>query len=312
MLFEDPAATGPVTFRLKQMTTGAIQQVLIVGAGAIGRQIAAACSLAGFDVMLFDVSPDALTAAEAECLARIAEARASWGAQAGFGTVQSSNDPAVAATGADLLIESVPERLPLKRDVFRQFAALCPPHTIFTTNTSVLMPSMLTASTGRPDRFAALHFIMDSAMTEIMPHDRTSPETVAKLDEFSRRIGHMPFHCLREQPGHLVNTMLMSLNNAGLMLAANGVASYEDVDRAWMKSTRSPCGPFGWLDLVGLDTALEIAEYGARTTGSAQTKKNAEYLRQFVEQGRLGVKSGHGFYTYPDPIFGRPEFLTFE
>lgn len=292
------------------MTTGEIQQVLIVGAGAIGRQIAAACAVAGFDVTLYDVNADALQSAEAECLARVAEAEAAQHSRCG--TVQATSDAANAAANADLLIESVPERLPLKRDVFRQFAGLCPPHTIFTTNTSVLMPSMLLASTGRPDRFAALHFVMDSAMTEIMPHDRTSPETVAKLDEFSRRIGHLPFHCRREQPGHLVNTMLMSLNNSGLMLAANGVASFEEIDRAWMKATRSPCGPFGWLDLVGLDTALEIAEYGARTTGSAQTKKNAEFLRQYVDLGLLGVKSGQGFYTYPDPKFAQPDFLTLD
>lgn len=284
------------------MSSDAIQQVLIVGAGAIGRQIAATCASAGYGVTLYDVNADALIAAEAECRER---------APLSADLIHACSDPAVAAADADLLIESVPERLPLKRDVFRQFGALCPPKTIFATNTSVLMPSMLLASTGRPDRFAALHFLMNTAMTEIMPHDRTSPETVEQLDAFSRRIGHMPVHCRREQPGHIVNTMLMSLNNAGLTLAANGVATYEEVDRAWMKSTGAVRGPFGWLDLVGLDTALEISEYGARATGSSQTKKNAEFLKQWVDQGLLGVKSGQGFYTYPNPEYDRPEFLAF-
>jgi 3-hydroxybutyryl-CoA dehydrogenase len=261
----------------------------------------------GLDVTLFDVNPGALQSAEADCRDRLARS-----AVPGAGQIFATADPAVAAANADLLIESVPERLPLKRDVFRQFAALCPPKTIFTTNTSVLMPSMLLAASGRPDRFAALHFVMNCPMTEIMPSDRTSPETVARLEHFSRRIEHLPLRCHREQPGHLVNTMLMSLNNAGLTLVANGVASFEEVDRAWMKSTGSPRGPFGWLDLVGLDTALEIAEYGARATGSSQTKKNCELLKQYVEKGLLGVKSGQGFYTYPGAKFEQPSFLALE
>jgi 3-hydroxybutyryl-CoA dehydrogenase len=297
------------------MTTDTIQQVLVVGAGAIGRQIAVACAAHGLDVTLFDVNPEALISAEAECRERLFDAvstHAAFSRGPGVGEIRTSIDAAMAAAGADLLIESVPERLPLKREVFRQFAALCPPKTIFTTNTSVLMPSMLLAATGRPDRFAALHFVMNSAMTEIMPTDRTSPDTIATLEQFSRRIEHLPIRCHREQPGHLVNTMLMSLNNAGLTLVANGVASFEEVDRAWMKSTGSPRGPFGWLDLVGLDTALEIAEYGARATGSSQTKKNCELLRQYVDQGLLGVKSGQGFYTYPGAAFEHPQFLVAE
>jgi 3-hydroxybutyryl-CoA dehydrogenase len=293
------------------MSSSEIEHVLVVGAGAIGRQIAATCAVRGFDVTLYDVNPEALESAVAECQSRLADDRTE-GTNTGMGSVRACSDPAIAAADADLLIESVPERLPLKRDVFRQFGGLCPAKTIFTTNTSVLMPSMLLASTGRPDKFAALHFLMNSAMTEIMPHDRTSPETIARLGEFSKRIGHLPVYCRREQPGHLVNTMLMSLNNAGLTLAANGVASFEEVDRAWMKATEAVRGPFGWLDLVGLDTALEITEYGARATGSSQTRENAEFLKQYVDKGLLGVKSGQGFYSYPHPKYEQPQFLAIE
>ncbi|MEX2287214.1 MAG: 3-hydroxyacyl-CoA dehydrogenase NAD-binding domain-containing protein [Planctomycetaceae bacterium] len=299
------------------MSHGEIQQVLIVGAGAIGRQIAVSCAANGFGVTLFDIDPNALIAAEAACRRRLEEAHPpTTGAHASanheIGTIRTSTDAAQAAADADLLIESVPERLQIKRDVFRQFAQLCPPHTIFVTNTSVLMPSMMVAATGRPDRFAALHFLMECDMTEIMSHDRTSAETVAALEAFSRRIGHVPVRCRREQPGYLVNTMLMALNGAALTLVANGVAAFEDVDRAWMKATQAIRGPFGWLDLVGLDIALEITQYGAKATGSAQTKKNGEYLKQLVDRGHLGVKSGQGFYSYPGPAYQQPQFLSLE
>jgi 3-hydroxybutyryl-CoA dehydrogenase len=106
--------------------------------------------------------------------------------------------------------------------------------------------------------------------------------------------------------------MLMSLNDAALTLAANEVAEFDDIDRAWMKATQVDRGPFGLLDLVGLDVALEITEYGARVTGSSQKRKNAEYLRRFVEQGRLGIKGGIGFYSYPNPEYRQPGFLDLD
>lgn len=171
------------------------------------------------------------------------------------------------------------------------------------------MTSMFIKPAGRPEQLAALHFSMDSALIEIMPHTRTTAETVTLLKDFSRKIGHLPIVLNREQPGHLVNTMLMSLNNAALTLAANGVADPHDIDRAWMKGVNTAIGPFGLLDLVGLKTALEISEYGAKVAGSSQVRKNVAYLRSIVEEGRLGKDAGYGFYNYPNPVFEQPEFL---
>jgi 3-hydroxybutyryl-CoA dehydrogenase len=300
-----------------------LRRVLIVGTGGIGRQIAVSCATHGYAVTLYDVNPQALQSALAACRSAFVDAGgASYqGDQPGgrcpaprspippSAEIRATSDPREAGRDADLLIESVPEQLPLKRSVFAQFAQICPPHAVFTTNTSVFLPSMFLKESGRPEKLAALHFIMGSNLTEIMPHARTSPETVELLEGFSRCIGHVSVTCKREQPGHLVNTMLMALNNAALTLAANGVAGFEDIDRAWMKATHERRGPFGLLDLVGLKTALEITEYGSRVTGSPQVKKNAEYLKAVVDQGGLGLNAGQGFYTYPNPAFEQPEFL---
>lgn len=284
------------------MTINELRRVLIVGTGEMGRQIAVSCFRAGFGVTLYDASENSLRTAVAACEAAAAS-------DVNRPRLRATSDPATAGHDADLLIESVPERLPLKRAVFSSFADVCPPHTIFTTNTSLLMPSMFIGASKRPDRLAALHFVMGSTLTEIMPHNRTAPETVQLLEQFSAKIGHTSVICWREQPGHLVNTMLMALNTSALTLAANGVADPHDIDRAWMLSTHSVIGPFGLLDLVGLKTALEITEYGARMTAQAQVSKNADYLRAMVEQEKFGRPNGHGFYDYPDPAFEQPDFL---
>lgn len=292
-----------------------LRRVLIVGAGGIGRQVAVSCAAHGFGVTLHDIDAGALQSAADACHEQlqarvVVEPSMRKTVDEGLTHLRATADAGQAGRDADLLIESVPERLPLKREVFSRFAAICPPHTLFTTNTSVFLPSMFVKASGRPAKLAALHFIMGSELTEIMPHPGTSPETVELLRDFSKRIGHLSVTCKREQPGHLVNTMLMALNNAALTLAANGVSDPQDIDRAWMKATHERRGPFGLLDLIGLKTALEISEYGSRVTGSPQVKKNADFLRSVVEQGRLGMQSGQGFYTYPDPAFRQPGFLA--
>jgi 3-hydroxybutyryl-CoA dehydrogenase len=106
--------------------------------------------------------------------------------------------------------------------------------------------------------------------------------------------------------------MFNELNTAALSLAANGIASTEDVDRAWMGIMKMPLGPFGWLDGIGLKTVWDITQYWAAATGDAQLQANADFLKQYVDRNWLGVKTGQGFYTYPDPAYARPGFLTGE
>jgi 3-hydroxybutyryl-CoA dehydrogenase len=232
-----------------------------------------------------------------------------------LGRITPTADLIAAASAADLVSESVPEDPALKGRVFAQLHTLCPPHTIFTTNTSTLLPSMFAAASGRPERLAALHFhlpVWDANVADVMAHPDTSPDVVETLAAFARRIGQIPIVAQKESSGYVFNAMLSALNEAALKLAAGGVAAFTDVDRAWMGIMKMPIGPFGIMDAVGLDTVWKITDFWAGLTNDPQQRANADFVRGYVDRGRLGLKSGRGFYDYPEPAFSRPEFLTSE
>lgn len=283
-----------------------IRTVLVVGAGTMGQQIALQCATHGFAVTLLDTEQAALDRARArlEALAgHVASdpAFAHTDVVADVARISATTDPAEAAHEADLVSESVPEDPALKGRVFAELDRLCPARTIFATNTSSLVPSLFADATGRPDRLAALHFhqpVWSATIVDVMPHPGTSPETVETLVGFAGRIGQVPIRLLRESPGYVFNAMYNALNREAITLAANGVATVEDIDRAWTTVTKMPNGPFGMLDHVGIDTAWHITDYWARTLGDAQLTRNAAYLKSYLDQGRAGVKIGRGFYDY--------------
>jgi 3-hydroxybutyryl-CoA dehydrogenase len=294
-----------------------IKHILVIGAGTMGQQIGLQCAMHGFDVTLYDIELDALQTALKTIegyAGGLAEAgRLSAGeAEAALARIATTTDPQEAATGADLVSESVPEDPALKGKVFAQFNALCPPHTIFTTNTSSLVPSLIAEATGRPAQFAALHFhqpVWDANLADVMPHPGTSADTLAQLEAFARQIGQVPIVLGKENYGYVFNAMYNALNREAITLAANGVASVEDIDRAWMVVMKMPVGPLGMLDVVGLETAWHITDYWANTLGDPQLQTNAAFLKTYVDKGWLGVKTGRGFYTYPDPAYAQPDFL---
>jgi 3-hydroxybutyryl-CoA dehydrogenase len=227
-------------------------------------------------------------------------------------SIECIADPVAAAAEVDLVSESVPEDPELKGRVLGQFNELCPQRTIFTTNSSTLLPSMFAAATGRPDRFAALHFhipVWSSNVVDVMPHPGTSAETTELLLAFARRIGQIPIRVRKENFGYVFNALYTAINREALTLVTNGIASVEDVDRAWIGIMKMPIGPFGMLDGVGLDTVWHITDYWARQLGDPQIRANADFVRTYLDRGRLGVKSGAGFYDYPDPAYAAPGFL---
>jgi 3-hydroxybutyryl-CoA dehydrogenase len=142
-----------------------------------------------------------------------------------------------------------------------------------------------------------------------MPHAGTAPEATELVVNFARRIGQVPIELHREWGGYVFNSMYTALNRAAITLAEQRVASIEDIDRAWMHVTKAPVGPLGALDAVGLDTVWMITDYWARQLGDEQLQANATFLKAYVDRGDLGVKSGRGFYTYPDPAYAQPGFI---
>jgi len=294
-----------------------VRRVLIIGSGTMGLQIGLQCATHGYAVALYDNDPGALEAgmarlrgyADDQVRAGVIDAA---GRERALGAITTTTDQALAAAEVDLVSESVPEDPALKGRVLGQFNALCPPRTIFTTNTSSLLPSMFAAATGRPDRFAALHFhqpVWSGNVVDVMPHPGTSQDTTELLLAFARRIGQIPIHLRKESYGYVFNAMYNAINTAAVTLVANGVASLDDVDRAWMGIFKMPIGPFGMLDDVGLDTVWHITDYWAHQLGDAQLRTNADFLKTYLDRGCLGVKSGEGFYHYPDPAYARPGFV---
>ncbi len=299
------------------MNINDIRHVLIIGAGTMGQQIGFQCAMFGYEVTLYDVVPVALDGVMSRIRAYAAEIVASGALSeqamaAALQRIRTTSQPDQAAAQADLVSESVPENPELKGRVFAQFHALCRPDTLFTTNTSSLVPSMFAQATGRPAQFAALHFhtpVWSSNVVDIMPHPGTAPEVVALLAEFAGRIGQIPIVLQKESFGYVFNAMLNAVNREALTLAANGVAAVEDIDRAWMGVMKMPVGPFGIMDLVGLDTVWDITDFWARQLSDAQLRANASFVKGFVDQGWLGVKTGQGFYRYPHPAYQQPGFV---
>jgi len=294
-----------------------IHTVLVIGAGTLGSQIALQCAMHGFEVNLYDISNEALEQGMQLIRGYVNSLTGSpleAQAAAAISHIHPLSDPQAAAQ-AELVSESVPEDPQLKGKVFAQFNALCPAQTIFTTNTSTLLPSMYAQATGRPDRFAALHFhgyVWISNVVDIMPHPGTSVETLDLLEAFARRIGQIPIRLAKESSSYVFNAMLNAVLRAATSLAAKQVTSFENVDRAWMGVMKMPVGPFGILDQVGLETAYDINQYWATVLNDPELQANAAFLKSYVEQGRLGVKSGRGFYSYPDPEYLRPGFISGE
>ncbi len=296
-----------------------IHRVFIIGSGTMGQQIGLQCAMHAYDVILYDIAPEALQTANAQiktyAAGLVSQNRLTQSeAESALARIHFSSNPQD-ASGADLVSESVPEDPALKAKVFAQFNQICPPHTIFTTNTSTLIPSMFAEATGRPGQFAALHFhsfVWDSNVVDIMPHPGTSPETVAAIQAFARRIGQIPIILHKESHQYVFNAMLGALNTAALKLAVDGIATVEDIDRAWVGVMKTPIGPFGIMDLVGLKTVWDITQYWATVTGDAQLQANASFLKAYVDKEWLGIKTGRGFYTYPDPAYARPDFLSGE
>lgn len=296
-----------------------IRNVLIVGTGTLGSQIGFQCALHGFKTTLVDIDTAALETCEARHQ-KIAEAvKASLGESderinAAHNRLSYTTDLAAAASDADLVSESVPENPVLKRQVFAQLNEICPPHAIFTTNSSSLLPSDIADASGRPERFLALHFanrIWVNNIAEVMKHPGTDAAVFKRVVQFAAEIGMVPIRIEKENNGYVLNALLMPLLTAAQTLVSNGIATHEDVDRTWMITMHTESGPFGTLDIIGLQTVYTISDYWANRSGDQQLRKNADYLKaHYLDQGKLGAGSREGFYQYPNPTYQRPDFLT--
>lgn len=283
--------------------TRTIDKVTVLGTGVLGSQIAFQTAFHGVDVVAYDISDEILETAKQRfhgLAARYAQDLPDAGTRAeeALGRVRYSSDLADAVRDADLVIEAVPEALELKRQVYTQLGELAPERTIFASNSSTLLPSDMVAFTGRPDRFLALHFANEIWLhntAEVMGTPATDPDVYAAVVAFARRIGMEPIELRKEQPGYVLNSLLVPLLNAASALYVDGVADPETIDKTWRIGTGAPAGPFQIFDVVGLNTAYHISS----VSESEKQRRFAEIIKErFIDQGKLGVATGEGFYRY--------------
>jgi 3-hydroxybutyryl-CoA dehydrogenase len=295
-----------------------IHRILVLGAGTMGQQIALQCAMHGCQVHVYDIVPPMLETARRRVGVYIAELQAgdrlsAEAAQATLGRIAYFEQAEPAAQDVDLLSESIVEDSKAKGAAFACFNRLCPQRTIFTTNTSTLLPSKFAKATGRPAQFAAFHFhnpVWEANVVDVMPHPGTDPEMVPVLVEFARSIGQIPIVIQHETASYVFNAMLSGVLTPAMRLAADCKASVEDIDRAWMGVTKMNIGPFGIIDLVGVDLTYHIVTnmpFYMKVMPAG--KRLVNFLKGYVDQGRLGIKSGKGFYDYPNPAYGRSDFI---
>lgn len=298
------------------MNTRKPETVVIAGAGTMGQQTALVCTLHGLDTVVYDISKDALATCK-DRIRKLAPRCADFyglpesDLPSALARISFTGSRSAAAERADILIESIIEDPEAKGSLFQAFDALCGPDTLFLTNTSSLVPSMFADQSGRPELLCALHFhdVCLTRIVDVMPHPGTAPRTLEAVEAFARRIGQIPIVLTREHNGYVFNSMLMALMDSALSLASGGITDIQDIDRSWMGIMHTASGPFGIMDSIGLDTVWKVTDYWARVRNQPKALANARFLKEYVDQGWLGRKTGQGFYTYPDPAFLEPGFM---
>lgn len=282
-----------------------MEQVTVIGAGAMGRQIALQCALSGLPVVLNDSRSEALESAEKFSRdyleGRIAKGKLGQAEKdAALSRLKFSSDLAGAARDADIVIEAIVEQFDPKAELFRRLDALCGPEAILATNSSNIRGSRLAEVTQRPQRVLNLHFFNPALvmeLVEVVAHPLVSEEALRSSLEFCRRIRKTPVVLRKEIPGFIVNRIFRALTREAVSLYEEGYASAEDIDLAVVKGLGHPMGPLRLLDMAGIDVSYLARMDEFEETGVESARPN-RMLKEKYERGEWGRKSGKGFYTY--------------
>lgn len=289
-----------------------IKNICILGAGTLGSRVALQSAISGYNVAIYDIHQKSLDFSLATMQKILRQLLKSGQITEGqdlkiLERIRFTLDPAEAVKDADFINESVTEEPDIKKKVWKQFGEIAPEKTIFTTNTSYMLASMFAEDSGRAKQFCAFHFhdVFYSRVVDIMPHPGTDSELILVLEDLGRKLNQVPVLVKKENPGYIFNTMLMALIGAAGKLLTGEVASIEDIDRSWMVNFHMPMGPFGILDSIGLDTAWHVTHKMPDRASQAF----AALLKTYLDQGKLGEKTGEGFYQYPNPAYRLPDFI---
>lgn len=308
-----------------------IKNVTVAGAGVLGSQIAFQTAYKGFNVTVWVRSEASIERAKPKFAALeqtyVATLEAMKTNPAAFARGLASADASAeeldalkakahealanirfttsheeAARDADLVIEAIAEDPAQKTAFYTELAKHLPEQTIVVTNSSTLLPSAFAESTGRPEKYLALHFanqIWQNNTAEVMGHQGTGEAAYREVVEFADAIGMVPLELHKEQPGYILNSMLVPFLSAAQALYATGVADPATIDKTWMLATGAPLGPFRILDIVGVTTAYNIVSMKPEAADPESVMgKVAAMLKEMIDAGKTGVAAGEGFYSY--------------
>ncbi len=309
-----------------------IKKVVVAGGGVLGSQIALQSAYCGFDVTIWlrsegsierakpklerfkNIYVDTLekmkTDANAYCRglskktdlsdSEIDELKQN--AEDAYNNIILTTSYDESASGADLIIEAIAENPEQKIAFYQELAKHMDEETILVTNSSTLLPSMFAEYTGRPEKYLSLHFantIWENNTAEVMGHPGTDQKYYDEVAQFAEDINMIPLKLKKEQPGYILNSLLVPFLSAAEALLANDVADHETIDKTWILATGAPAGPFHILDIVGLTTAYNIIIMNPEAQDPNTTPgKIAKMLKEKIDAGKTGINAGEGFYKY--------------
>jgi 3-hydroxybutyryl-CoA dehydrogenase len=280
-----------------------IQSIGIIGAGQMGSGIAQVCTLAGLNVIMRDIDDAAVQRGIKGVTTQLERAvskekMTAADKDAALGRLTGTTDLARLAA-ADFIVEAATENLEVKRRILKEVDAIASPGTIIATNTSSISITKLAGSMSRPQQFVGLHFfnpVPVMTLVEVIHGIQTSVDTVALTEELAKRIGKTPIR-VKNSPGFVVNRILVPMINEAVFVLQEGQASAEAIDAGMKLGANHPIGPLALADLIGLDTCLAVMEVFYRDFNDSKYRP-APLLKEMVDAGYLGRKTGQGFYSY--------------
>lgn len=281
-----------------------VKKPFVVGAGIMGSGVGQLCAQQGYQVTVVDISDELIDKAKNKISAGLERriekgkitqedmdsvlSRMSWSTDLNF------------ARDCDFVVEAISEDIEAKKEVFGKLDSICSPQTILATNTTALSVSEIAAATSRPDKVIGMHFFNPAVvmkLVEIIRGEKTSEETIAATKKFAEDLGKTPVVTAKEAPAGIVSRVLAGLLNEAAVVYADGVASPEDIDEAMKLGAGLPMGPLALIDMIGLDIHLAKMETLYEKLNDERYKP-PEIIKKMVAEGKLGKKSGEGFYKY--------------